>query len=60
MKIKVKHYETNEVEIFTLKQMLYEINRDRSDDFQPYDETDWEEGLSLTDYELVEVINEKN
>lgn len=30
---------------WTVKEILEEINRDRSDDWQAYDESDWQEGL---------------
>ena len=38
----------------TLSEILEEINRDRSEEWTNYDETDWEEGLNeFTQYELV-------
>ena len=37
----------------TLPQILHEINDDRSDEWEPYDETDWLEGLlSFTTWEI--------
>ena len=36
--------EKSEVQIWTMQQVLDEINRDRSDQWEDYDETDWIEG----------------
>jgi hypothetical protein len=36
--------DTGERQIWTLKQILYEINRDHSSEWQNYDESDWREG----------------
>ena len=36
--------ETERVEVWTLDEVIEEINRDRSDLWTPYDETDWKEG----------------
>lgn len=33
-----------ETEVWTMKRVLHEINRDHSEGFTPYDETDWQEG----------------
>ena len=33
-----------EVQTWDIKQVLEEINRDHSDEFTDYDETDWKEG----------------
>jgi len=33
-----------ETEVWTMRRVLHEINRDHSDAFTPYDETDWQEG----------------
>lgn len=35
---------TGERKTWTLKQILYEINRDHSSEWQAYDESDWREG----------------
>ena len=43
---KVKHLEDGEVIEMTIPQILQEINRDRSEEWTDYDETDWREGLS--------------
>lgn len=53
MKYQLQNYITKEIVIWSVAEILEEINRDRSESFQPYDETDWKEGLSLTDYELI-------
>lgn len=37
----------------TLQEILAEINRDRSEEWTDYDETDWQEGLEMTDWELI-------
>ena len=42
--IKVKDLTTQEVYKWTIKDVLEEINRDRSDKWTDYDESDWEEG----------------
>ena len=41
---KLKQIDTEEVTEWTVKDILEEINRDRSDDWSPYDESDWREG----------------
>ena len=44
-------------QVFTwnVKQILEEINRDRSEEWTDYDETDWQEGLEeFTEFMLVE------
>jgi hypothetical protein len=43
---KVKHLEDGKVFEMTLPEILEEINRDRSEAWQDYDQTDWREGLS--------------
>lgn len=37
--------ETNEILPMNVQMILEEINKDRSDQWQPYDEKDWTEGL---------------
>ena len=50
----VFHFETGVIEVWTLAMILQEINRDRSQDWTPYNETDWIEGLEVfTEYRLV-------
>lgn len=41
---------------WTVKEILDEINRDRSEEWTPYDENDWMEGLTLTDYEVLKEL----
>ena len=41
---KIKEIETGEVHDWTLSEILEEINRDRSDEWSAYDESDWREG----------------
>jgi len=41
---KVKNLETNQIENWSIEQILYEINRDHSPEFTEYNEKDWEEG----------------
>jgi hypothetical protein len=55
--IVVRHHETGELETFkNLKDVLKEINRDRSSGWTRYDECDWQEGLEeFTEYELVSI-----
>jgi hypothetical protein len=49
-----KLIDTNgEIVEWTIPQILAEVNRDRSEEWTDYNETDWREGLSLTDYKLV-------
>jgi hypothetical protein len=38
----------------TMEEILAEINRHRTNEFLPYTTEDWREGLSLTEYELVD------
>jgi hypothetical protein len=40
----VKDLETGKLQAWTLKSVLYEINRDRSDEYTAYNHTDWKEG----------------
>ncbi len=45
MKIyKVKDIETGEIESWTITDLLKEINRDRSEEWTPYNKRDWKEG----------------
>ena len=41
----IDHDNNGKVSYWTLSEILAEINRDRSDAWTPYDETDWREGL---------------
>ena len=45
--------EFGEVVIWTVPQILEEINRDRSGEWEDYNETDWQDGLSMTNYKYL-------
>lgn len=47
--------ETHESWRLSLSEILEEINRDRSEDWQPYNESDWREGLTEFCYPLMVV-----
>jgi len=52
---KIRDVEDGSVYNMTLPMILEEINRDRSDEWMNYDETDWREGLAeFTTYEVIE------
>ena len=51
--------ETHESMRLALPDILAEINRDRSEDWQPYDESDWREGLAEFCYPLMLVEKER-
>jgi len=40
----VRDLETGQLYAWTIKQILYEINRDRTSDFQKYNIKDWYQG----------------
>jgi len=44
IKVLANHEDPESEQTWTLQQVLAEINRDRSEHWTPYDETDWEEG----------------
>jgi len=46
-KYKIKEIETGEVHEWTLPEILEEINRDRSDEWSAYDDSDWREGWDV-------------
>jgi len=51
---KIRDVEDGSVYMMTLPMILEELNRDRSDEWTDYDETDWLEGLAeFTTYEVV-------
>lgn len=51
---KIRDIEDGSVYNMTLPMILEEINRDRSDEWMQYDETDWREGLAeFTTYEVI-------
>jgi hypothetical protein len=50
---KIRDVEDGSVYNMTLPMILEELNRDRSDEWMNYDETDWREGLAeFTTYEV--------
>ena len=52
---KIRDVEDGSVYNMTLPMILEEINRDRSDEWMNYDETDWREGLAeFTTYEVMD------
>ena len=52
---KIRDIEDGSVYDMTLPMILEELNRDRSDEWMNYDETDWREGLAeFTTYEVME------
>jgi len=42
--MKIKEIKSSEIFEWTLKEVLEEINRDRSEEWQNYNRTDWREG----------------
>lgn len=52
---KLKNSNDGSIVNWTIDEILYEINRDRSDEWTDYDSNDWKEGLYWTDYVLIEV-----
>ena len=51
----IRDIEYNTTFQMSLEEILEEINRDRSEDWQDYDETDWREGLTeWTTWEIVD------
>jgi hypothetical protein len=44
MNIRVKNNDTKEVMVWTIEQIIEEINRDRSDNWIDYDLSDWNDG----------------
>ena len=53
IKLKCANREYGEVVEWNIHEVLEEINRDRSDEWTDYDESDWLEGLDMTDYDLI-------
>ena len=51
---RIRDVEDGSVYLMTLPMILEDLNRDRSDQWQDYDETDWREGLAeFTTYEVI-------
>jgi hypothetical protein len=57
--MKFRNVNTQEIVEMSLKELLEEINRDRTEDWEPYNSTDWHEGLQFSDYELIEHIEKE-
>jgi len=54
---KLRHTICGELREMTLPKILEEINADRSEGWENYDETDWREGLEeFTDLEVIEEV----
>ena len=52
---KIRDVEDGSIWLVTLPMILEELNRDRSEEWTNYDETDWREGLAeFTTYEVME------
>lgn len=58
--LKILNLETQVVEDWTIEAAITEINRDRSEEWQDYDETDWREGwqewVEGEFYSLIETV----
>ena len=53
-KFTLMNRETGQIHHWSLGTILREINRDRSSEWSPYNERDWEEGLKeFTEFKLV-------
>jgi hypothetical protein len=44
MKYKIKDTESGKIHLWSVDQIVEEINRDRSEAWKPYNQTDWKEG----------------
>ena len=53
IRLKFANREYGDVAEWNIHEVLEEINRDRSDEWTDYDESDWLEGLDWTDYDLI-------
>lgn len=60
LKFRIRVIETGETEYWSMKQLLGEINRDRSSEWTDYDETDylegWHEWIEGEFYELTGIL----
>lgn len=55
MMYKLRHTATGEIVIWSLDEILENINRDRSELWEDYNEEDWQEGLEhFTEWELID------
>lgn len=51
---KLLNTENGETIVMSISDIIEDINRDRSDEWTPYDKTDWKEGLEeFTEYTLI-------
>lgn len=53
IKLKFRNRVYGNIEEWNIHEVLEEINRDRSEEWTDYDESDWLEGLDMTDYDLI-------
>ena len=53
IKLKFRNRVYGNVEEWNVHEVLEEINRDRSEEWTDYDESDWLDGLDMTDYDLI-------
>ncbi len=51
--MKLRHYKTGEIVHMSIKEVLEEINRDRSEEWIDFNEDEILEGLDFTDYDLL-------
>ncbi len=49
----LEHFKTGDRVQMFLEEILEEINMDRNREWLDYDESDWQEGLDFTEYNLV-------
>lgn len=58
---KVKNLATNEVEDWSIEQILEEINRDHSEEFTEYTEDDWQDGWNawIEGYGYYELVKDE-
>ena len=58
MKYKIESPEGDYIEIFDGMEALLEfINRDHSEEWIDYDETDWREGVEFHGHKLLEILD---
>ena len=57
---KNEYSDSQDVKLWDVQQILNEVNCDRSEEWEDYDESDWEEGLEeFTEFETVKDPNGK-
>ena len=58
---KNEYSDSQDVKLWDVQQILDEVNSDRSEEWEDYDESDWEEGLEeFTEFETVKDPNGNN